>query len=104
MMRKKLGLTLVADANGKVLGILTDGDLRRLLAARDSLDLSAVRVREVMTPGPRSIRADALVAEAVREMEGNPKGAITALVVLDPAGRAEGIVHLHDCLRLERTP
>ena len=63
------------------------------------VDDSAV-VREVMNATPRTIGAAALVATAVRVMEDNQPGAITSLVVVDEARRIEGVIHLHDCLRL----
>ena len=79
-------------------GILTDGDLKRILLRGDA-DL-AQAVEKVMSRAPRSIEADALIAQAVRKMEENEGGAITSLVVLDPGGRPLGVIHLHDCLDL----
>jgi arabinose-5-phosphate isomerase len=53
----------------------------------------------VMSSAPRTVPAQAYLSEAVRRMEENPGGSITALVVVDAAGRPEGVVHLHDCLK-----
>ncbi len=95
---KGLGFTLVRDGNdGAVQGILTDGDLKRLLLQHEValLDLPVARV---MTPHPRTIPAQALVAQAIERMEENPGGPITSLMVED-AGELVGVVHLHDCLR-----
>ncbi len=97
MMGKRLGMTTVVDASGKLCGVLTDGDLRRAIHGHERID--PLRVGEVMTRHPRTIEREALVAAAVARMEGNPAGPITSLVVLDPDGRPEGVIHLHDCLR-----
>ncbi len=98
MIAKKLGLTSVVDSNGCLVGILTDGDIRRIVHKHGRID--DLSVAEVMTRNPRTIEAGALVARAVSAMELNPAGAITALLVVDAAGRAEGVIHLHDCLKL----
>jgi arabinose-5-phosphate isomerase len=102
IMEKRLGLTTVVDASGRLCGILTDGDIRRAVHRHGLLDpLSA---RDVMTPNPRTIARRALVATAVERMENNPSGRITSLVVVDGDGHPEGVVHLHDCLRLRDRP
>ena len=91
MSRKGLGVTTVVE-NGKLAGIISDGDLRRLLEKRgkDVLDLTAA---ECMTRSPKTITPDAFAAAALGVME---QKKITALVVVDGDGRLEGIVHLHD--------
>jgi len=97
IIRKRLGLTTVIDENGKLSGIITDGDLKRILHKKSSiLDLE---VRDVMTASPKLVGKDELVASAVEKMESNPSGPITSLVILDSQGRPEGVIHLHDCLR-----
>ncbi len=97
IMGKRLGITTVVDAQGRFTGVITDGDFKRILLRHaDPWSLTAA---EVMTPNAATIDRDALVAAAVRVMEERPTGAITALVVLDGAGRPEGVLHLHDCLR-----
>ena len=94
MSRKRLGLTAVADADGKVVGIFTDGDLRRALD-RD-LDIHASKMADVMTRGPRTIGPGELAAEAVLMME---KHSINGLLVLDESGRLVGALNVHDLLR-----
>jgi arabinose-5-phosphate isomerase len=94
MSRKRLGLTAVVDADDKVLGIFTDGDLRRALDRR--IDIHKSRMVDVMTRNPRSIRATELAAEAVLRME---KHAINGLLVMDDSGRLAGALNVHDLLR-----
>ena len=98
MMTEKetLGVTLVCDSGGLLTGIVTDGDLRRIL--RREKDPAGILVRPVsdfMTRNPLTIEADAFASEALRIME--VKG-ITSLGIVDPAGKPVGIVHLHDLL------
>lgn len=91
---KRLGLALVTGGAGELLGILTDGDVRRALVAEPgSLDRP---VRQFMTADPRTISPDELVARAIETME-RPSRRITALVVVED-GRPTGVLHLHDCL------
>jgi arabinose-5-phosphate isomerase len=91
MSRKKLGVTAVVE-DKKLVGIISDGDLRRLLEKRgkDVLDLTA---GEAMTENPRTIAATEFAATALAVME---EKKITSLMVVDTAGKLEGIVHLHD--------
>jgi arabinose-5-phosphate isomerase len=91
MSRKKLGVTTVVDGE-RLLGIISDGDLRRLLQNRgkDALDLSAA---ECMTRNPKTISANEFAATALAMME---ERKITSLVVVDASGKLQGIVHLHD--------
>src|ERR1700722_18211544 len=91
MSRKKLGVTAVVK-NQKLVGIISDGDLRRLLEKRgkDVLDLKAV---EAMTKNPRTIGAEEFAATALALME---EKKITSLMVVNGKGKLEGIVHLHD--------
>lgn len=91
MSRKKLGVTAVI-AGRKLLGVISDGDLRRLLEKRgkDALDLNA---GEAMTRNPKTIPSSDFAASALALME---EKKITSLMVVDKAGRLEGIVHLHD--------
>jgi arabinose-5-phosphate isomerase len=91
MSRKKLGVTAVVE-NEKLAGIISDGDLRRLLEKRgkDVLDLTA---GEAMTKNPRTIAAEEFAATALALME---EKKITSLMVVNQDGTLEGIVHLHD--------
>jgi arabinose-5-phosphate isomerase len=79
---------------GRLIGVVTDGDLRRAMGPR----LLEQSVREVMTPSPRTIRADALAADALHAMNAGDRR-VTSLFVVDPAGRPIGIIHVHDLLR-----
>jgi arabinose-5-phosphate isomerase len=92
--RGSLGMTVVCDTHDKVLGIFTDGDLRRAFAKQ--LDLQRVRVRDVMTTGPKTIGADRLAVEAVALME---KYRINQLIVTDTDGVLEGALNMHDLFR-----
>jgi arabinose-5-phosphate isomerase len=94
MSRKRLGMTAIVDADNRVLGIFTDGDLRRALDRR--IDIQKARMAEVMTRGGRSIGPNELAAEAVLMME---KHAINALLVEDGEGRLIGALNVHDLLR-----
>jgi arabinose-5-phosphate isomerase len=97
MSRKGLGMTTVVDASGRLAGIITDGDLRRLMQQRRGavLELSA---EECMTANPVTIAADEFASAALRLME---QRKITSVVVLDGARRVAGVVHLHDLWTLE---
>ena len=92
MSRKKLGVTAVIEGDKKLVGIISDGDLRRLLEKRgkEVMDLTA---GEAMTRSPKTIRAGEFAASAIAIME---EKKITSLMVVDAGGRLEGIVHLHD--------
>jgi arabinose-5-phosphate isomerase len=98
MTAKRFGcLGIVED--GRLVGIITDGDLRRALspgAAQPRASLLAREAGEVMTRTPRTIRPDSLAAEALHAME---QRSITALFVVDEAGAPVGILHIHDLLR-----
>ena len=98
MMEKRLGCVFVVDADEVLLGIITDGDLKRILA-RDP-DALPRPVHEVMVRDPKRIDAAALVVQALRRMEENPGGAITQLAVVDDGGCLQGAVHMHDIVRL----
>jgi arabinose-5-phosphate isomerase len=91
MSRKKLGVTAVVEGE-KLLGVISDGDLRRLLEKRgkEVLDLTA---NEAMTKNPRTIGRKEFAATALAQME---EKKITSLMVVNASGKLEGIVHLHD--------
>jgi arabinose-5-phosphate isomerase len=94
MTEKRFGCLGVVDAAGKLVGIVTDGDLRRHMGP----DLLGRRTGEIMTHAPRTIGPEALAAEALHAM--NARGRpITILFVVDAAGVPVGVLHLHDLLR-----
>jgi arabinose-5-phosphate isomerase len=96
MSSKRLGMTCVVDEAGVLVGVITDGDLRRLmLRTQKVLPLTAV---EVMTPRPITIARNLLAVEALRTMETHK---ITSVVVTDDRGMVEGVVHLHDLWRTQ---
>jgi arabinose-5-phosphate isomerase len=91
---KGLGMTAILDGKKQVIGIFTDGDLRRTL---DKItNLHGAKVSDVMTRNPRTIAADRLAIEAVQLME---QFKINQLLVIDQAGRLEGALNMHDLMR-----
>ena len=94
MTRKGLGFTAVVGSDGVVAGIFTDGDLRRLIET--GADLRAMRAREVMHAGPKTVRADALAVEAAELME---RHRVTGLLVVDEASRLAGAINSNDLMR-----
>ena len=95
MTRKHLGMTAVVDSEQHLLGVFTDGDLRRALDD-DGVDLRNAHVSDLMTRGPKVIGADKLAIEAAQLME---KYQIHALLVVDDAQRVVGALNIHDLLR-----
>jgi len=95
MSRKRLGMTAVVDGDGKLLGLYTDGDLRRTLDDA-AIDLRATRIDAVMTKSPKTIGCEALAVEAAQLMEAHQ---INALLVLDETRRVVGALNIHDLLR-----
>jgi arabinose-5-phosphate isomerase len=94
MTRKGLGMTAIVDAQGRALGIFTDGDLRRVID--HGLDVRSLRIAEVMTKGGKSVGAEQLAVEAVNLMD---RHKITVLTVQDAEHRVLGVIHMHDLLR-----
>ncbi len=92
---KRLGTTCVVDNQNKLVGIITDGDLRRLLER--TLDIKDLSAKDIMTNKPKVLKADYLASFALQQME-NYK--ITSLVIIDNENHPEGIVHLHDLINL----
>ncbi len=92
MTQKRLGATGVTE-NGQLVGIITDGDLRRMLLKH--ADIESVKAREIMTPNPKTIEDNALVADALHKMRHN---SITQLPVMSN-GNYVGVIHLHDILK-----
>jgi arabinose-5-phosphate isomerase len=99
MSSKRLGMACVLDANGRLLGVVTDGDLRRHMqrsaAGSNLLDRQA---RDVMTATPVTIGRQLMAVEALRIME---QRKITAVVVVGSGEKVEGVVHLHDLWRTQ---
>ena len=95
MSRKRLGMTAVVDASDRLLGLFTDGDLRRALDDA-AIDVRATTIADVMTRNPRTIGPDALAVEAAQLMEAHQ---INALLVMDAAGQLQGALNIHDLLR-----
>jgi arabinose-5-phosphate isomerase len=94
MSRGRIGMTAVLDDAGKLRGIFTDGDLRRTLETVS--DLAGTGIAKVMSKGPRSIRPEALAAEAVQIMEANK---VNQLLVVDARGELVGALNMHDLFR-----
>ena len=92
---KRLGMTAVVDGEDRLLGLYTDGDLRRSLDDAD-IDLRHTRIDAVMTQAPKTIDAEALAVEAAQLMEAHK---INALLVTDRGGRVVGALNIHDLLR-----
>jgi arabinose-5-phosphate isomerase len=92
---KRLGATCVVNNDGSLAGIITDGDLRRLL--EKTLNISGLNAQDVMTRKPKVMKSDYLASFALQQME-NYK--ITSLVITDDQNHPEGIVHLHDLINL----
>ncbi|MGA2509897.1 MAG: KpsF/GutQ family sugar-phosphate isomerase [Candidatus Acidiferrales bacterium] len=97
MSRKGLGLTAVTKPDGRLMGVITDGDLRRVMQRRKQnvLDLSAI---DCMTKKPITLPRTELAAAALRLME---EKKITSILVVDHIGRLEGVVHIHDLWTLQ---
>ena len=94
MSSKGLGASSVVDDEGRVLGVFTDGDLRRLI--EKGADLRGLKARDVMHPQPRTIAAEALAVEAAEMMELHR---ITSILVVDDAGRLCGAINTNDLMR-----
>lgn len=92
--KKKLGCALVVDKDNKLKGLLTDGDIRRILLRYP--DISILRTKEVMTINPKTISPDDMASKALAYME---KYSITALAVCDENNVPSGLLHIHDLLR-----
>jgi arabinose-5-phosphate isomerase len=97
---KGLGITVLVTGDGRLSGVLTDGDLKRILLGPEGDTALSRPVARFMSPRPRTIEPEALIATAVRRMEERRPGAVTSLVVVQ-GERPVGILHLHDCLRVE---
>lgn len=92
---KRLGATCVVNSEGVLTGIITDGDLRRLLER--TLDIKNLTAKDIMTKNPKTINKDFLASFALQQMENFN---ITSIIVVDKLNKPEGIVHLHDLVKL----
>jgi len=90
---KRLGVTAVVE-NEKIIGIITDGDIRRMLAQRDNLQ--GVLAEDIMSKNPKTIKVTDMVVDAFNTMENN---AITQLIVVNNNNDYQGIIHIHDILK-----
>lgn len=95
MSRKRLGMTAVIDSQERLVGLFTDGDLRRTLDNAE-VDVRTAKIADLMTRDPKTIAADQLAAEAARLMETYK---ISGLIVVDDAHRPVGALNIHDLLR-----
>jgi arabinose-5-phosphate isomerase len=95
MSRKRLGMTAIVDGDGRLLGLFTDGDLRRALDDHE-VDVRSTRIADVMTRSPKTIGSDALAVEAAQLMEAHKIG---GLLVIDADSRVVGALNIHDLLR-----
>lgn len=91
---KKLGMTCVTDAQGNLVGVYTDGDIRRTLTRQ--YDINTTQLKDVMTRNPRTVQQGLLAAEALTIMQNH---SITSLIVTDANNRPIAVVHLHDLLK-----
>lgn len=98
MTHKRFGMTTVVNEQGQLLGIFTDGDLRRTIDR--GVDLPNTPISQVMTPNCKTIHKEALASEALTVMETYK---ITSLVILDQARKPEGIIHMHDLIQAKIT-
>ncbi len=94
MTSKGLGMTVIVDEQGCLAGLITDGDLRRILETEDNI--MELPVQEVMIKNPKTIKEDILAAEALRKME---LSSITSLIITDDNNRPFASIHLHDILK-----
>jgi len=95
MTAKRLGATCVVDNNQSLVGIITDGDLRRLL--EKSLDIKNLQAKDIMTKNPKTIKQNLLASYALQQMENYN---ITSLIAVDENNNPVGLVHLHDLVKL----
>jgi len=91
----KLGMAIITDNAGRLSGILTDGDIRRVVV-KYSADISTLKAKDVMTINPKTVSSEDFAASALHLME---KYSITALAVVDDDNKPVGVVHIHDLLK-----
>ena len=91
---KKLGCAVLTNSKNEILGILTDGDIRR--AILNGKELNHMKIADAMTRNPKTIRSDELAAKALQIME---KYSITSIIVSDDGKIPIGLIHIHDLLK-----
>ena len=98
LVAHNIGALAVVDSAGKLVGVISDGDLRRWMERTEKTgeNLLAKKAKDIMTKNPKVTNREALAAEAVAIMERN---SITCLIVTDPDAKPEGVIHLHDLLK-----
>lgn len=97
IVEKRVGATGVVDDEGTLTGIITDGDLKRILLRHE--ETGGLRARDMMTRNPKTIGPDSLVAEALKKMTDDPKSILPCLLVTDQSGRPIGFLHHYACLQ-----
>ncbi len=91
---KRLGVTAVVDKNGSIVGIITDGDIRRMLAKTTKID--ELTANDIMSKNPKTIHIDAMAIDALDALENN---SITQILAIDDSNKYVGVVHLHDLIK-----
>ena len=91
---KRLGMAVIVDKENKILGIFTDGDLRRTLEKHK--DIHAIKMSDIMTQNCKTVKPSLLAAEALYKMKQHK---ITSLLITDDENKLQGIIHLHDLLQ-----
>lgn len=94
----RLGAATVEDGDGTILGIITDGDLRRTVERTDPVSLGSLRASDFMTPEPLTVAAGSLAYDALQMMENRPSP-VNVVPAVDESGRCVGLVRLHDLVR-----
>lgn len=95
---KRIGATCVVDSNDGLLGIITDGDLRRYLQSQKVIDITSVKAEELMTKGPRTVTSGILAIDALHVMQDMGRK-VMHLPVIAADGKIEGVIHIHDIVK-----
>jgi arabinose-5-phosphate isomerase len=95
---KRIGATCVIDSSNMLLGIITDGDLRRYLQSQKVIDITLVKAEELMTKEPKTITSDILAIDALHIMQDMGRK-VMHLPVIAANGMVEGVIHIHDIVK-----
>lgn len=95
---KRIGATCVVDASNMLLGIITDGDLRRYLQSQKVIDITSVKAEELMTKEPKTITSEILAIDALHMMQDMGRK-VMHLPVIGTNGKVEGVIHIHDIVK-----